>query len=215
MVDWSRIDFIGFDLNGTLVENPSPYIKDIVGRTMGLLGVNGLSELELLSLWYAWTKEGEAILQRHGLSNMDFWTRLNTIDTDETRRRTSRAYEDVSELERLHKAGKKLVIITSGKPDKVEVETELLPDVFLEVLCANHFTGLPTKPNPTAMYMMLEKYGVSPRRSCYVGNGPEDVEFAKNAGCASVLIRDEYKVEGISPDLKVNGLKPLVDEILK
>lgn len=56
---------------------------------------------------------------------------------------------------------------------------------FTEVLTA--LSGFPRKPAPGAISYLVEKYGLDPARTYYVGDRQIDVEAAENAGIRSIL----------------------------
>ena len=60
----------------------------------------------------------------------------------------------------------------------------MLPS-FTEILTAED--GFPRKPDPTAIQYLLEKHGLDPRRTWYVGDRSLDIEAAVRAGVQSVL----------------------------
>ena len=60
-----------------------------------------------------------------------------------------------------------------------------LTPYFTEVLTA--LSGFPRKPAPDAISYLVEKYGLDPERTYYVGDRRLDVEAAENAGIRSIL----------------------------
>ena len=60
-----------------------------------------------------------------------------------------------------------------------------LTPFFTEVLTA--LSGFPRKPAPDAISYLVEKYGLDPERTYYVGDRRIDVEAAENAGIRSIL----------------------------
>ena len=60
-----------------------------------------------------------------------------------------------------------------------------LTPYFTEVLTA--LSGFPRKPAPDAISYLVEKYGLDPERTYYVGDRRIDVEAAENAGIRSIL----------------------------
>ena len=69
----------------------------------------------------------------------------------------------------------------SNKPDtavKLAVE-HFFPGFFTSVLGARD--GVPLKPDPTALFNMLEALGISPDETAYIGDSEPDVLIAKAA----------------------------------
>ena len=48
-------------------------------------------------------------------------------------------------------------------------------------------SGFPRKPEPDGILYLMEKHGLDPARSWYVGDRRIDMEAARNAGIGSVL----------------------------
>ena len=60
-----------------------------------------------------------------------------------------------------------------------------LLDFFDEVLSADD--GFPRKPDPAAILYLVEKYGLDPDSTYYVGDRAIDMECAENAGIRGIL----------------------------
>jgi HAD superfamily hydrolase (TIGR01549 family) len=89
-------------------------------------------------------------------------------------------------VERVASAGLAQGLVTSG--DRARVERELaahgLAARFAAVVCGSD--PVRRKPDPEALLSALSRMGVPPSRAVYVGDSPEDVEMARNAGARSV-----------------------------
>jgi HAD superfamily hydrolase (TIGR01509 family) len=89
-------------------------------------------------------------------------------------------------IERAAAAGLAQGLVTSG--DRSRVERELaahgLAARFAAVVCGSD--PVRKKPDPEALLLALDRMGVPPLRAVYVGDSPEDVEMARNAGVRSV-----------------------------
>jgi phosphoglycolate phosphatase len=74
-----------------------------------------------------------------------------------------------------------ILAVLSNKPDTaVKLAAEhFFPGVFTSVLGARD--GIPLKPDPTALFNMLENLGVSPDETAYIGDSEPDVLIAKAA----------------------------------
>jgi phosphoglycolate phosphatase-like HAD superfamily hydrolase len=73
-------------------------------------------------------------------------------------------------------------------------------------------------PHPEALLLALERLGVPPGRGVYVGDSPEDVEMARNAGTWSIGVPGGFPnaaaLERSRPDLFVAGLADAVDALI-
>jgi phosphoglycolate phosphatase len=90
-------------------------------------------------------------------------------------------YDGIVEmLGRLRAQGITLAVL-SNKPDtavKLAVE-HFFPSVFTAVSGA--VDGIPLKPDPMALFNMLDKLGISPDETAYIGDSEPDVLIAKYA----------------------------------
>ncbi len=92
-------------------------------------------------------------------------------------------------LTALKNAGVKLAILTN-KPHAAAMRSN---DIFFKNYgfdcIVGQTDGLPLKPDPQAVYKIIEKLGVKKEECLFVGDGEADVLTAKNAGltCISVL----------------------------
>ncbi len=92
-------------------------------------------------------------------------------------------------LDALCRAGHRNFVYTHrGASCPAILENTGLSPYFTEVLTA--LNGFPRKPKPDAIRYLLEKYGLDPARSFYVGDRSLDVEAAGNAGIGSILFLD-------------------------
>lgn len=119
---------------------------------------------------------------------------------------------------RLTKAGLTVALVTSG--DRGRVERELaahgLDRVFGVVVCGPDTAQ--KKPHPEALLLALERLGVPPGRAVYVGDSPEDVEMARNAGAWSIGVPGGFPnaaaLERSRPDLLAASLADVVNALI-
>ena len=121
-------------------------------------------------------------------------------------------------IERLHAAGLPQAIVTSGDRTRVlrELERHGLARYFPVTVCGSD--GLAKKPHPEALLLALERLGVPPGRAVYVGDSPEDVEMARNAGAWSIGVPGGFPnaaaLERSRPDLFAATLADAVDALI-
>ncbi len=78
--------------------------------------------------------------------------------------------------------------------------------VFFDVIVVAGEVGI-RKPDPAIFFLTLEKMGVAPENSLYIGDSiAHDIEGARAAGIKSVLIADEKKPEAQLADYCVQGI---------
>jgi phosphoglycolate phosphatase len=96
----------------------------------------------------------------------------------------TKAYDGIPEMLSALKEQGTILAVLSNKPDTaVKLAAEhFFPGVFTSVLGARD--GIPLKPDPTALFNMLENLGVSPDETAYIGDSEPDVLIAKAASVA-------------------------------
>lgn len=102
---------------------------------------------------------------------------------------------------RLKQAGVSIAVL-SNKADEMAgpVVEHYYPGVFPIVQGA--LPDLPTKPDPTLLYKLMERMGADPKATLFVGDSNVDIQTAKNGGLASCGVlwgfrsRQELEAEG-------------------
>lgn len=100
--------------------------------------------------------------------------------------RNTKPYEGMEEaLDELSKMGLKLAVF-SNKPD--EFAGKLCRTLFGErfELIAGNRAGIPVKPDPTGLFLALEKLGVKPEECLHCGDSSVDMDTGKNAGITTI-----------------------------
>lgn len=89
-------------------------------------------------------------------------------------------------LARVDAAGLVQGVVTSGGRERVarEIETLGLRERFAVLVCGDETRR--RKPDPEALLRALDRLGVPAAAAAYVGDSPEDVEMARNAGARSI-----------------------------
>ena len=111
-------------------------------------------------------------------------------------------------LEGLKAVGITLAIL-SNKPDPTvkQLAEKLTPGVFKIAMGGRE--GIPLKPDPTAVYEILDELGVTPSEVVYVGDTSVDMETGKNFGAAYTVgvpwgFRDRAELEQAGADMIVD-----------
>lgn len=90
------------------------------------------------------------------------------------------AYDGIPEMIiKLRSKGIKTAVLTN-KADYASqlLMNSIMPDMFDDV--RGHIDGVPHKPDPTSLNMMLKRLGVTSDRAVYVGDSEVDIETGKN-----------------------------------
>ncbi len=98
----------------------------------------------------------------------------------------TRPYDGVPEmLEELRKMGCQLGIVSNKNDENVK---KLSLEQFGIEAALGEVPGIPRKPAPDGVRMLMEAMGADPQRTLYVGDSEVDIDTAKNAGlpCLSV-----------------------------
>lgn len=102
----------------------------------------------------------------------------------------TKPYEGIIELLQALKARGMHTAVLSNKADfatKMLAE-QYFADLLEEAAGENEAAGIRKKPAPDALFAMMERMGVSPAETVYVGDSEVDIQTARNAGvdCISV-----------------------------
>lgn len=211
--DRSQIDAVLFDWDGTLVNS-----ADVSFRSFeSVFGGYGIAfDRSVFAATYSpnWHRTYTAV----GLPR-DRWSEADARWVESYGREAIPLVEGARlALDRLTAAGLTVGLVTSG--DRVRVERELaahgLDPIFGVVVCGPDTVN--KKPHPEALLLALARLGVIPRRAVYVGDSPEDVEMARNAGTRSIGVPGGFPnveaLERARPDLLAASLADAVDALI-
>jgi phosphoglycolate phosphatase len=172
-----------FDLDGTLL-NTARTIQHYLNLTLSKYDLPTVSEADTKRM----VGNGARILITRAMGERAADTELY----DKVYRDYNEAYDAdpyyltepydgiVEMLRRLREQGTILAVL-SNKPDtavKLAVE-HFFSGVFTSVLGARD--GIPLKPDPMALFNMLDSLGISPDETAYIGDSEPDVLIAKAA----------------------------------
>ena len=128
----------------------------------------------------------------------------------------TKPYEGIPELlDSLKKSGIKTAIV-SNKPDSTakKVSDKLFGEKLIDV-CFGAREGVPLKPDPAAVFEVLEILGVAPQECLYIGDTAVDMTTGKNAGIFTIGVlwgfRDRKEIESAGADMVTDN----VNDILK
>jgi len=201
-----------FDLDGTLVDVDDGYLEESLGHTLRHFGLSYTLQ-DINELWYGSDREGY-ITRRFGLKNpLDFWKIFVEYDIQH-RRENVVIYNDSDVVDILKDRGIKVGIVTSSNRKAAEDEIGLLGrEKFNSIICATLTEGLRPKPDPQGLEVCMERLGVEPHETCYVGDAVSDVLASRNAGVRSVLLNRNGKPVTCSPHLVIKNLYEVLNLI--
>lgn len=92
----------------------------------------------------------------------------------------------------LHARDVAAAIVTSGTRDRVtrEMHAHGVAARFRECVFGSDVTS--KKPHPEALFLCMDRLGVTPSETVYIGDSPEDIAMAKAAGVYSIAIPGGY-----------------------
>lgn len=206
-----------FDFDGTLV-NSLPSIAYFANNALNKYNLPSIPEERYKKL----VGNGAVILTKRMLKEVDADPALfdkvyhEYYDTyDQNFSHLTEPYEGIADLlKELKKSGCKTAIV-SNKPDVTtkKICDELFGDLI--DICRGQIEGCPIKPDPTAVFEVIEQLGAEKDKCVYCGDTITDMETGKNAGLYTVGVlwgfRDVEEIKSGQPQLIVS--KP--SEILK
>ena len=202
-----------FDWDGTLVDSAEKSYRCYV-KAFAAHGID--YDRELFERTYApdWYRTYEDIgLPREAWAEADArW--LECYETEPSRL-VPRVREN---LERLAARALALGVVSSGDPVRVrrELKTLGVDAFFATVVCGGETQQ--RKPHPEPLRVALDRLGVAPADSAYLGDSPEDVMMAKAAGAFAIGIPGGFPnrraLEASVPHLLATDLESAVSALL-
>jgi len=199
-----------FDLDGTLIDS----LRDIAEAVNECLELLGLPPLPVPRYRYMVGEGVPKLCERAlGQSHPRLVNRLAELARPRYRVRPlryTRPYPGIVEsLGRLRRGGVRLAVL-SNKPHEmtVSVVRAFWPDDAFDCI-QGYIDERHRKPDPHYVFQICQDLGVSPCRTCVVGDTPTDVETARRSGTASVGVTWGFRSRA---DLAEAGAEYLVDE---
>ena len=197
-----------FDLDGTLVDVESEYIREVMGRVGDRLGY-GFTERQVETIWHGFDGERDEHLRTWGIDPERFWTAFHDEENPEARADATYLYDDATVVGDLDGA---TVLVTHCQQYLAEpvLETLDIADWFDAVVCCTAETGW--KPDPRPVRAALSAAGAGSGRGILVGDTPQDVGAAWNAGLdAAHVERHGHERRGccVVGDYRVDGIDEL------
>lgn len=124
----------------------------------------------------------------------------------------------ITTLEALHKAGKKIALVTTSRHDQIDplLAKYDLQGWFDEVVCGDDV--LQHKPHPEPIEKALELFGAKKEEAVMVGDSASDIGAANNAGVDSILFfppphsrfYDIEKLKNMQPTHTIEDFRDIV-----
>lgn len=199
-----------FDFDGTLA-NSLPSIAYFANKALNKYGLPSIPEERYKKL----VGNGAVNLTKRMLKEVDADPDLfdkvyhEYCDTyDQNFSYLTEPYEGIVDmLKELKKQGCKTAIV-SNKPDITtkKICEELFGDLI--DICRGQLEGCPIKPDPTAVFEVIEQLGADKDKCVYCGDTNTDMETGKNAGLYTVGVlwgfRDLDEIKSGQPQMIVS-----------
>lgn len=127
-------------------------------------------------------------------------------------------YDGIIDMLKGLKAKGIMTAVLSNKDDSTakKVAAELFEEGLID-LCLGARAGVALKPEPQAVFEIMEHFGVSAEECLYIGDTATDIKTAKNAGLYSIGVlwgfRDEEELRTAGADVIISDAMKIVDEI--
>lgn len=207
-----------FDLDGTLADTAAD-IRDALVRAFAR---EGLPPIDVGSVRLMIGGGPQLLVERalHRLgmpARTNLVTRLARLFHDEARRSgnpQTRLFDGAaSTLRQLHAAGVPIGIC-SNKPHDLchALVRELGIDAYIDEVLGSSDT-MPKKPDPALLLGVIERLGVPPGETLYIGDSETDVATARAAGVPVMLVRHGYtarKASQLGADAVIDSLADIV-----
>lgn len=143
---------------------------------------------------------------------------LHLVDIYRNAKRELTLYPDVLEsLESLRSLGNKLILLTNGcsEVQRKKIEILKIEKYFDDIFVLNDFGKDYWKPSTLILNKIFAKYGLNLTDYYVIGNGQEDLEFAKQAGIKFIFVDRsnsvrKAKIEDKSEIYIIKNLKELI-----
>ena len=203
-MDRDEYDFWLLDLDGTLVDVEQSYIYDVFEQVADRLEMS-FTDRETELLWYGIGTARDELLAENNIDPVEFWQVFHEVENPETRAQSTYLYDDaesfVPEL-----TGPVGVVTHCQKYLTGPVLDELdIGDWFDTVVCCTDETGWKPDPGPVELAMSHLGVGTNGHTGVLVGDDPQDIGAAQNAGLESVHVRRRV-YERLRPSLRDDGL---------
>ena len=174
----SPYDHYAFDLDGTLIDVEPAYIHDIFDRVGDRIGY-GFTDEQAETVWHGLGGFRDGQLAEWALDRDAFWTAFHAEENGRARAEATFLHDDATPVGDLDAP---TVLVTHCQRHLTDPVLDHLDirDWFDAVVCCTEETGW--KPDPEPVHMALGAAGADGGSGVLVGDGPQDIGAAWNAG---------------------------------
>ncbi|ASJ07772.1 dolichol-phosphate glucosyltransferase [Thermococcus siculi] len=215
------IELVVFDLDGTLVGAPEPFVrlKEKLRSRLLAMGIPGEALGDLTPMYETLQRVSKEL----GIPFDELYSHMVELETE--RMEESFLFDGVLEvLQSLRDRGVKLAVMTrsSRRAALKALEMHGIADYFEAVSTRDDVPAGELKPNPGQLRGILEELGVEPTKVLVVGDHGYDILPARELGTLSAMItshesgRMSFSIE-VEPDFEVPTMlefRTLVENLL-
>ncbi|MGM0590640.1 MAG: HAD family hydrolase [Halobacteriota archaeon] len=206
-------DFWLFDLDGTLVDAEWSYIRETFDRVGKRLG-REFTDHEAEIIWHGLGGARDPQLREWGQDPSEFWSAFHAVEDPHARAEATYLHEDAAEFVRALDTPKAVVthcqqFLTDPVLDRLDIR-----DWFDAVVCCTAELGW--KPDPAPVNHAMGELGVSSPRGVLVGDGPNDVGAAWNAGLDAIHVErhdPERRGQCVLGDYRIGSFSDFTQKI--
>ncbi|MBI5347475.1 MAG: HAD hydrolase-like protein [Candidatus Aenigmarchaeota archaeon] len=181
-----------FDLDETLVHTKPEFKVQVIKNTLDYLGIVSRYSMEDIErFWFGPDRNG-TIERCFRTKPGNFWSAYARISEATLTTDYIEPYDDIRFLGTMKKDGYKMGVLTENSQKNAELETEVISKRIgcnpFDLVLSPYSNGFKPKPHPECLQECLRRLGADHDTAMFVGNGPEDVDVARNAGVMDCFI---------------------------
>lgn len=188
----SLYDFWLLDLDGTIVDVESGYVREVIGEVGDRLGC-GFTAEEARRLWYELEVEREAVLSTHGIDSETFWAVFHEVEDPVARAESTYVYDDAAAFVPSRDAPVGVVTHCQSYLTEPVLSALDIGDWFDTVVCCSEDVGWKPDPAPVEQAMADLGVGYNGHTGLMAGDAPADVGAARNAGLDAVHVHRSHR----------------------
>lgn len=180
-------DFWLFDLDGTLVDVEPEYARDVL-TLVGDRIDHEFTKKECTALWYGLAGNPDDLLQEKDIDPVRFWSAFHAVEDAEARAAATFLYDDAENI--LTDLDCPVGLVTHCQQYLTDPVLDQLAirDWFDTIFCCTEESGWKPDPTPIRMAMDEMDLGNNGNQGVLVGDSPDDIGAAWNAGLDGVHV---------------------------
>ncbi len=200
-----------FDLDGTLLNS----LTDIAESVNSILSKNNLPEHPISAYNYFVGYGIEKLVENALPKDFDknnFSSFLTDVKTEYKKRQIlkTKPYDGITEMLKELNKRKISISILSNKPDEFTklVVNHFFADIKFDIVLGSR-TNVPKKPNPQAVYEIINELNITKENFFFVGDTATDMQTSVNGGITGIGVSWGFREVA---ELNSSGAKFIIDE---